>query len=100
MPASEITSMIPSVLSVLNQDKSGRNLVLETHEITFTTDKTVEVDIDMAEPKAMFFCEKNGAVGATAFHLGTDLVLTTGKVTVSTNANNTLVWIVTFIGYK
>ena len=80
--------------------RTGKNLSFEIHNITYDSDKTVEVTTGLDVVLGMQWCEKNGAVSTTAYHLGCDFVVTSNAVTVSTIANNSLVFRIILWGYK
>ncbi len=93
MPASAITVRDAQVMKVDNQGKTGSNLVLEIFEVTFATDKTIELDIQMSVP---MFVSAQHVHGTTPSSLtwSSDLIKdpTTGKLTFCTSANSTEVW--------
>ena len=82
------------------QGKIGRNLSFEIRDITFDSDKTIELTTSLSTVLGVFQMEVNAAVSTTAFHLGSDCVVTSGAITVSTIGNNTLTFRVLIIGYK
>lgn len=100
MPASFKTLRDAMVVKLDNQAKTGRNLVCEVFEVTFASDKTVELDVQMGTILFMTAFGVSDGSTPTALTWGSDMVkdTTTGDVTFHTSANSTEVWRVSVWG--
>lgn len=83
----------------LNDSKIGKNLSIEINYITFDSDKTFEVPTDLSVVLAVFGWEAAAGAGAQPQTFGSDLVITSGAVTVSCSVNNALTYRIALLGY-
>lgn len=95
--ATALTS--PIVQKTENMDKIGGNLVCEFHTITYDSDKTVEVTTQLKQVLFMSSMIVDATDPAEDVVLGSDLVITSGAVTVGATANNTGTFRIKFEGY-
>jgi len=93
--AKKITTWVPEAR---NNDQIGRNFVWEFHEVTFNSDKTVEVTTSLAHIWFVLSGPTQDVTDPAANVLGCDKIITTGAVTVSATANNSDTFFVVLVG--
>ena len=69
MAASEIKTVPPTVLMVENKATVGKNIACEVHEVTYDSDKTVEVITALSRVLFMTYSEKAAAAKIGRAHV-------------------------------
>ena len=101
MSASEVTVQDIEYLR-MNYAKIKKGILsFEIHDVTFDSDKTIEVDTDLTQVLFMTYSGATETAPTVSNTLSTDHVITSGAVTVSTDDDtvNTDVLRIVFWGY-
>lgn len=93
--AKKIQTWVPETR---NNDQIGANMVWEFHEVTYDTDKTVEVTTSLSHIWFVLSGPTQDVTDPAANILGCDKVITSGAVTVAATANNANTYFVVLIG--
>lgn len=81
-----------------NQDQVGQDLIMEMHEVTFDSDKTVEVTTSLSHIFFVLSGPCQDVTSPAANILGCDKIITSSAVTVGATANNSDTFFVAFLG--